>query len=71
LNKVDKEDEWKYLWHYKVEMDWSSFNNYLGSGRATDKVYEETYISSWDDLNSDITYLLTPKAREDYREKAR
>ena len=70
LNRLKDKEEWKYDWRYRVEMDWSSFNSYNGP-RDSSKVYEETYISEWDDLNSDITYLLKPKSRENYREKSR
>lgn len=64
----DSEGNWKYRWKYRVEMDWSAFNNYLAQPRDSSKIYEETYISGWDNNLDD---LLIPTQREDYREKSR
>lgn len=30
-------------WYYKVEMDWSAFSD----GRKSDKIYEDSYVKSW------------------------
>lgn len=36
--------KWLTKWCYEICMDWS---HYSAIGRVTDKVYEESYISSW------------------------
>lgn len=49
-------------WYYDVRMSWTSMQD--GASRATDKVYEEPYVSSWDNE-------LYPLKVASYTEKAR
>ena len=51
------------VWYYKIQMNWNSFNS--ASNRDINKVYEEEYISSWDDNT------LQPATIASVREKAR
>ena len=50
-------------WYYTVVMDWKSFQD--GNNRASGKIYEEPYPTSWN------TEDLIPTTMEDYCEKAR
>ena len=59
---TDRTDMSAAQWYYDIQMNWGSFSNM--QERATNKVYEEEYVSSWDDN-------LKPKTIESYREKAR
>ena len=59
---ADRADMSAAQWYYDIQMNWGSFSNM--QERATDKVYEEEYVSSWDEN-------LKPKTIEAYREKAR
>ena len=49
-------------WYYDIQMNWESFED--GSSRATDIVYEESYVSSWNSA-------LKAQTIEAYREKYR
>ena len=51
-------------WYYRVKMDWSSFSNNGETPRAEDKVYEEEYVSSWNEDGNAI-------ASQVYKEKWR
>ena len=64
-------------WDYEIQMDWSSFDGTaleldnetresMGL-RRTDKIYEEEYISSWDEENE----TLIPTNMESFKEKLR
>lgn len=50
------------IWYYRVQMDWSAFEQ--GYLRKKDKIYEESYISEYDDD-------LNPKEYVQFAEKAR
>ena len=52
-------------WYYEVQMNWDAYA--FGPSRATDKVYEEEYTSSWALSNGE----LVPVAVEAYKEKER
>lgn len=67
-------------WSYEIQMDWSAFdgqivdlktvNNTLREEkgfRRTDKIYEEEYISSWEDKDG----VLVPSKMESFKEKLR
>lgn len=71
-------------WYYKVDMDWSGYSEFNGSGlvaRDSSKIYEEEYISSWDfktktiDIGNNqsitINEKVVPSAEEAYKEKER
>ena len=50
-------------WTYEIRMDWSAYSTF-GLMRATDRVYEEEYVASWDNT-------LSPSRMEMYKEKER
>lgn len=71
-------------WYYKVDMDWSGYSEFDGSGltaRDSSKIYEEEYISSWDfktktiDMGNNqsitINEKVVPSTEEAYKEKER
>lgn len=51
-------------WNYKVDMDWSMYGN---SGRESNKVYEDEYISDWKTENGIIKSVSIANAREKAR----
>ena len=55
--------KWRTNWTYEIQMDWSSY----GGTRDSNKIYEDAYISSWDQ----DTTTITPRAIEGLREKWR
>ena len=52
-------------WYYKVEMDWHSYNS--GYSRASNKVYDDEYVSSWEAHEYDN--ILVPRNVQEVREK--
>ena len=68
-------------WDYEIQMDWSSFDGITSKMknsareaaglRRTDKIYEEEYISSWEQEGSEEEGRLIPGNMESFREKLR
>lgn len=64
-------------WSYSIQMDWSSFDGVIEELdntqrekrglRRTDRIYEEEYISAWQDKDG----VLVPSELVDFQEKAR
>ena len=54
LKPYSDEDFSAAQWYYKIQMDWTGYER--GTERATDKIYEESYISSYHDDLSAQTY---------------
>ena len=52
-------------WYYSVQMNWSSYEN--GANRSTSKIYEESFVSSWNVSQN----RLVPSSVESYKEKER
>lgn len=63
LEKFDSTNYASRVWYYDVQMNWKSFEGI--TERASDKVYEESYTTSWNDET------LIPSTVENAREKAR
>ena len=63
LEKFDSTNYTSRVWYYDVQMNWKSFEGI--TERASDKVYEESYTTSWSDET------LVPSKVENAREKAR
>ena len=55
-------------WNYEVRMDWSSYDGVIGNGeRKSDKIYEDSFVSSWEENNGN----LIGSGVEHFKEKAR
>ena len=52
------------IWYYSIQMNWKSFNNTSGN-RSSSKVYEEEYVTSWNDAT------LKPATHSEVKEKER
>jgi hypothetical protein len=63
--------KWLTPWCYELRMDWS---HYTAANRASNKIYEDSYVSSWALKNEDNPALettLEPAGFEEGLEKAR
>lgn len=63
--------KWLTPWCYELRMDWS---NYTAANRASNKIYEDSYVSSWALKNEDnaaVETTLEPAGFEEGLEKAR
>ena len=63
--------KWLTPWCYELRMDWS---NYTAANRMPNKIYEDSYVSSWSLKNEDnpaIETTLEPAGFEEGLEKAR
>ena len=58
-------------WNYSIQMDWSYIDGIIGARnedvRRPNKVYEEEYITSWEEQSGQ----LIPTGMENFKEKAR
>ena len=63
--------KWLTPWCYELRMDWS---NHTAANRASNKIYEDSYVSSWKLKNEDnpaVETTLEPVGFEEGLEKAR
>lgn len=63
--------KWLTPWCYEIRMDWS---HYTAANRASNKIYEDSYVSSWElknDDNPNVETTLEPASYEAGLEKAR
>ena len=55
-------------WYYIIDMDWSAFSKIGNFARASNKIYEDPYISSWNINNAG---KIIPRGMEQGKEKER
>lgn len=63
--------KWLTPWCYELRMDWS---HYTAANRASNKIYEDSYVSSWalkNEDNPELETTLEPAGFEEGLEKAR
>ena len=70
-DETGKVIKWLTPWCYEIKMDW---RDYTAADRATNKIYEDSYIDSWalkNENNPNIETTLVPGSFKEGEEKAR